>query len=254
MSKTGTDDGVSSADDVARAATVDEAAERLLRVEGASWWGGRPESVRRLIASGVVLFSTHGFHATTTREVARHAGMSPTGMYAHFAAKSDLLYEICRTATATILDDLRHSFSMPADPLSRFGNVVATHVRWHADHHMIARMANYEIQFLGGEQQRHMRAMGKQLAEIIRESIWLTQGPDRTNVDGVNMVTRAVVSMGIDVSRWYTSHSSLSPDELAMGYRRLALAMLPMARAGSPAGPHTSAEIAVSKMDAFEAR
>lgn len=35
-------------------------------------------------------FAAKGFHATTTRDIAGRAGLSPAGVYVHFASKEDL--------------------------------------------------------------------------------------------------------------------------------------------------------------------
>src|SRR5215216_7222909 len=69
-----------------------------------------PESSRRLVISALAAFANRGFHAATTREIGAGAGMSRAGVYVHFTAKTDLLFEICRVghqaAVATIEDAL----------------------------------------------------------------------------------------------------------------------------------------------------
>ena len=57
----------------------------------------RAEATRaRLLAAAVTAFAERGYHATTTRDIAAAAGMSPAALYVHHASKEELLYEIAR--------------------------------------------------------------------------------------------------------------------------------------------------------------
>jgi AcrR family transcriptional regulator len=54
------------------------------------------ERRRRQIADAAVkLFIKRGFHKTTTREIARSAGISIGSLYEYFACKEDILYLVC---------------------------------------------------------------------------------------------------------------------------------------------------------------
>ena len=58
---------------------------------------GRPagaDAAQRLIDAAAEAFAAKGFHATTTRDIAARAGMSPAGVYVHFATKEDLLFHL----------------------------------------------------------------------------------------------------------------------------------------------------------------
>ena len=39
-------------------------------------------------------FAARGYHGTSTRDIADRAGLSPAGVYVHFASKEDLFYRI----------------------------------------------------------------------------------------------------------------------------------------------------------------
>jgi len=51
---------------------------------------------QRLLAGGLECFAERGFYATTTRDIALRAGMSPAAVYVHFASKGELLYRLGR--------------------------------------------------------------------------------------------------------------------------------------------------------------
>ena len=46
----------------------------------------------RLLTAAVAAFGAKGFHATSTRDIARAASLSPAAVYVHHQSKEDLLY------------------------------------------------------------------------------------------------------------------------------------------------------------------
>ena len=59
------------------------------------------ERRRLIIESAAKLFSQHGFRGTTTREVAKAAGVSEATVFKHFATKEDLYGAIIETKAQT---------------------------------------------------------------------------------------------------------------------------------------------------------
>jgi AcrR family transcriptional regulator len=55
---------------------------------------------QRLLRAGLELFTTIGFRATTTPEIANHAGVAEGTIYRHFTGKEDLLVAAYREAQA----------------------------------------------------------------------------------------------------------------------------------------------------------
>ncbi len=65
----------------------------------------RSEETRaKLIASGRELFSRDGFHSTSSKKIARHAGVSVGSFYNHFEDKRTLLIEIHRLHARKVHD------------------------------------------------------------------------------------------------------------------------------------------------------
>ena len=48
-------------------------------------------------------FADKGFHATTTRDIASGAGLSPAGVYVHFGSKEELLFDLSRSGHESAL-------------------------------------------------------------------------------------------------------------------------------------------------------
>ncbi len=58
------------------------------------WEHVQPAAARRLLTGAIDAFAERGFQATTTRDIASRAGMSPAALYVHYPSKERLLFEI----------------------------------------------------------------------------------------------------------------------------------------------------------------
>lgn len=76
---------------------VDESAgEAAGEPDDAAWAEVTPDAARRLLVAAVDAFAERGYHATTTRDIAGRAGMSPAALYIHYKTKEELLHRISR--------------------------------------------------------------------------------------------------------------------------------------------------------------
>jgi AcrR family transcriptional regulator len=79
-------------------------------------WTHRADNRERLIAAGYTLLSEKGYEATTVKEVARVAGVSPGLFHYYFASKDELLLAVLREAGeryGRMMQELRAT--VPAD-------------------------------------------------------------------------------------------------------------------------------------------
>ena len=74
--------------------------------------------------SGLRSFAEHGFHATTTRDIAGGAGMSPAALYVHFPSKAALLFEISRSGHESALNLVTAAIERGADPVASVRNPI----------------------------------------------------------------------------------------------------------------------------------
>ena len=71
---------------------------KQIEPERTKTWTHRPDNRERLIAAGYTILSEKGYEATTVKEVARVAGVSPGLFHYYFASKDDLLVAVLREA------------------------------------------------------------------------------------------------------------------------------------------------------------
>jgi len=57
---------------------------------------------QQIVDAAVQLFIRHGFHKTTTRQIARAAGFSIGSLYEYIASKEDVLYLVCESIHAEV--------------------------------------------------------------------------------------------------------------------------------------------------------
>jgi AcrR family transcriptional regulator len=188
------------------------------------WEHVHPAAARRLLTGAVDAFAERGFQATTTRDIASRAGMSPAALYVHYPSKEDLLFEISLYGHKAALDVLRDADTGPT-PADRLRSLVAAFTAWHARHHTIARVVQYELVALSPEHLAEVatfrRAISAQIEQVLGDGV---AAGDFTVTD-LPGTTLAVLSLSIDVARWYTPHRG-EPDALGKLYADLALRMV----------------------------
>ncbi len=181
---------------------------------------------RRLLDAGLEAFGRRGFHGTTTRDIAAAAGLSPAALYVHHRSKEELLYLICREGHEELLARLRAADAGGGDPARRLAMFVRTWVFVHIEGHLMARVINDELDALDDAHReeilRARRALKQMLAGIV------TAGVAAGAFDVVDgpLTVRAILSMGIDIARWYRDEGRWTPEEIAGRYAALALRMV----------------------------
>lgn len=69
-----------------------------------------PQGTRdRLVRAALDLFTTQGYHGSTTPQIAARAGVAEGTIYRHFSSKQQLLNEIYRGALRVFADTIRES-------------------------------------------------------------------------------------------------------------------------------------------------
>lgn len=61
-----------------------------------------PAGKKKVLKTALKLFSSNGFHATTTAQIAKRAGVSEGTIYKYFSSKDDLLAKLLRPVIAEI--------------------------------------------------------------------------------------------------------------------------------------------------------
>ncbi|WP_374227002.1 TetR/AcrR family transcriptional regulator [Streptomyces sp. JJ38] len=191
-----------------------------------SWSGVAPEAARRLLVAAVEAFAERGFHATTTRDIAGRAGMSPAALYIHYRTKEELLYQISRVGHERSVRLLSEAASGPGGNADRLAAAVRAFVRWHAEHHTTARVVQYELAALGEEHYAEIIGLRRRSEELVRDLLAAGAEAGEFEVADARGTALAVLSLCVDVARWFTPGGRRTPEEIGAFYADLVLRMV----------------------------
>ncbi|AWN26424.1 TetR/AcrR family transcriptional regulator [Streptomyces libani] len=201
------------------------AAERA-KEENEEWAGVTPDAARRLVSAAVEAFAERGYHATTTRDIAGRAGMSPAALYIHYKTKEELLYRISGIGHEKALRIMGAAAEAGGSATERLRDAVRTFARWHAEHHTTARVIQYELQALSPEHYTEITGLRRRTDRLLRQVIQDGADSGEFRADDVPGTTLAVLSLCVDVARWFTSDGPRTPDEVGTLYADLVLRMV----------------------------
>jgi len=183
-------------------------------------------SAQRLMDAAVDAFSDNGFHATSTRDIAARANMSPAGVYVHFASKQDLLFQLCRRGHVLALEIVANARDGAQAPPEQLVAIVSAFARWHAEQYRTARIVQYEFPHLTPEHRDDVLALRKQIDAVVREVLQAGVASGDFDVPEVAMTTLALQSLSIDVARWYEPGIRRTPGAIGTAYGDLALRLV----------------------------
>ncbi|MFH8572136.1 TetR/AcrR family transcriptional regulator [Streptomyces sp. NPDC017993] len=193
---------------------------------GDEWADVTPDAARRLVCAAVEAFAERGYHATTTRDIAGRAGMSPAALYIHYKTKEELLYRISGNGHEKALRIMGAAAEAEGSATERLRDAVRTFARWHAEHHTTARVIQYELQALGAEHYAEIADLRRRTDRLLRQIIQDGADSGEFQADDVPGTTLAVLSLCVDVARWFSSDGARTPDEVGALYAGLVLRMV----------------------------
>ncbi|GAB2657589.1 TetR/AcrR family transcriptional regulator [Nocardia goodfellowii] len=181
------------------------------------------ETRARLLDAAVIAFAERGFHGATTRDVTSIAGLSTAAIYVHHRSKEELLYQISHTGHLDIQARIRAALASSTHPTEQLIALVRDFAIHHARAHTVARVINYELAALSPEHQREIKDIRHTIDTEVRALI--EKGVAEGSFDHPNphMAAVAILSLGIDIARWYREDGAWTPEELGDHYVDLAL-------------------------------
>ncbi|MEO5981743.1 MAG: TetR/AcrR family transcriptional regulator [Pedococcus sp.] len=184
------------------------------------------DTAHRLLEAAAEAFSDRGFHATTTRDIASRAGLSPAGVYVHFASKEELLYQLSREGHEAARDLLVQACDSAASPTEALRSIMGTFSRWHAEHFRVARIVQYEFGNLTPEHRDAVLGLRKQIDAVVRDVVTAGVACGEFSVEDVPDTTLALMSMAVDVARWYDPEIKRTPQAIGDAYADLGIRLV----------------------------
>ncbi len=180
-----------------------------------------------LLTAAVRCFASNGYHGTTTRDIASVVGLSPAALYVYFPSKELVLYEVIRTGHVRALEWITAAeLQQIEDESEHLQATVARYTEFHARHHVIARVCQYDLAALAKEHYDEILQLRHETNSVFRKVV--ATGVDSGSFAEVDVkrVARAMLSLGIDLARWYRHDGSETPEQIGLFNAGIALTMV----------------------------
>lgn len=180
----------------------------------------------RLLQAAVESFAEVGYHATTTRSIAKRARMSPAAVYVHYESKLHLLKLISKMGHEGAQQTLETALTIEGSEKERIRAAIYAFARWHVDNQTTARVVQYEYRHIPSREREGIRRLRRRMQADVAEVITRGVGSGEFTTPDPAGAALAIVSMCVDLSRWYSEKETRSPDEIGELYSQIALTIL----------------------------
>jgi AcrR family transcriptional regulator len=185
-----------------------------------------PEGYRRMFLSAAYAFAEKGFHGTTTRDIAARAGMSPAAMYAFFRSKEDALYQIAIAALDLTVEMLSAEGARSRRPADRLRDVVKILSIWYANNSPVAGVVLHQLGALTPEHQAEVLSRKRAIDQVVRGVITDGVASGDFVICDVTAIETAIMSLCVDVARWYRAGGRRTPEAIGELNADLALRLV----------------------------
>lgn len=193
----------------------------------------------RLVQAATIAFAERGFHGTTTRDIATAAGMSPAAVYVHYRSKEELLHQLSHLGHLQTIGSIESADDPRLPATERLRAVMRAFAEHHARNHVGARIVNYELAALTPEHRESVIALRRQITARVGAVVDAGVASGEFHTADPRTTTNVLLSMGIDIARWYRNDGALTPEQIGEFYAGVALRVV-----GAGAAPHSPARAA----------
>ncbi len=183
-------------------------------------------TVRRLLLAGVDAFWRYGFHASSTRDIAKRAKLSPAAVYVHFKAKEDLLFDIIQYVAENLRDRLLEAAAEGGAPMELLSRLVHAYVALPARMYKASLVANREFNSLTVSQRKQIVKIRDELQTIVGDCLAAGKESGEFHFEDLSLTRVAVVSLCRSTLLWYSPRGKLTPEAIGDYYANLVVGMV----------------------------
>lgn len=158
---------------------------------------------RRFLDAAVDAFAEQGFGGTSTRDIAERAGRSPAALYVHYESKEAVLHAVSLAGHRDSLDCLDRARAATDDPAERLHRMVLDFSAWHMENARLGRVVQYELHALSDEHRAEIVGLRRRFHRLMVEALQRGVRAGVFQIDDVDGVARALLSLCIDLVRWF---------------------------------------------------
>ncbi|WP_246264980.1 TetR/AcrR family transcriptional regulator [Acrocarpospora pleiomorpha] len=189
----------------------------------AHWRHYPPLDLPPILRGALEVFTARGYHGSSVRELATHAGVTVPGLYYHYPSKQAILVALLDACVGELLSraSTAHDEADPT-PRARFADIVESIVLT-VTHRSSLTVLDSELRYLEPESRRHYAAARKQLENLLLGVVRAGHQSRAFDVSSPEDTTRALLGMFQAIVTWYDPAGPLTPPEIAARYRTIAL-------------------------------
>jgi len=173
-----------------------------------------PDGPRRILLAAAKAFADRGFHATTTRDIAAQAGLSSAALYVYFRSKEEVLYQIATSALDFTIEVVATEARGPGSPAERLTRLVRVLTVWHTYDSQVGHVVLYQTGALSPAHLADITAKQREVSRILREVVTHGVKAGDFDVPDAASAALAILSLCLDVARWYRPGYRLTPQQL----------------------------------------
>lgn len=176
-------------------------------------------TLRRIYEAALTRFAVRGYHGVSIRDIADACGIKASSIYAHVPSKERLLYDLILKGHEEHRDHLRNALlSAGSEPGDQLRDLVAAHVRFHADYPVLATVCNNELHALAEDSASDVQAIRDEGVRMFSDVIERGRNLERFHCEDPLLVTAAIAAMGIRVAAWYRPQAPSANEEISDRY------------------------------------
>lgn len=178
-----------------------------------------PRTNRRdqIVAAAGELFSARGFHGTSMRDLAKRLDLQGSSLYAHFASKDDLLWEIV-DATAAAFVKAADSVPTGGTPTARLKGLIAAHLSVISSELPYATVFFQDWTHLSGERRTQLIAMRDDYQRRFHDTIEAGTIRGEFCTSDASLATLVLLSALNFSYQWLDPRGRLGHDELVAAF------------------------------------
>jgi AcrR family transcriptional regulator len=184
------------------------------------------KAAARIRAAAIEAFAEHGYGGTTTRDIAARLGLSAAAMYPHYKSKEELLFVIACEGHQKTIEWLKAADPVSESPTNRLRAVVGEFAQTQAAYHDRSRVVEYELTALSPDHYRMIVGLRRKLTQHVREIVEAGVADGSFAVPDGEGVTLAIISLCVDVCRWFPTGRYADPQTVAKLYSELAVRLV----------------------------
>ncbi|SCX39556.1 transcriptional regulator, TetR family [Klenkia marina] len=192
----------------------------------ADWRDYGPLQLDPALTAALATFVEVGYHGSTIRTIAAHAGLSVSGLYHYYESKYDMLVALLDRTMVELDARMRAARAEGADPVARVGALVECLALFHSHRRATAFLGASEMRSLRPEDYVRVAAVRRAQQQAVDEEVAAAVAAGQLVVADPPTAARAVVTLCTAIPQWFRPDGPLAPEDLAAQYVGFALALL----------------------------